>query len=380
MVVVALAALPIPVLAAPASSAASVQPRPALLVRSISTGELGIPRPTGIAYSNNDAALLVASATGSQIVKMAPAGDLLGPAPTAFGDALTLAFDPTAGAASMLLGKDLLKVAGTEFAVDGASRKLGALDLGTVTGAAYDSSGALLVLDASSHRILRVEDSAVRSIPLKQLAAADLRGLAFNPNDGLVYVGDPANELLHGIDGSGTVQSVYDLSDANLADPQSFTFAPSADPTDAPATLSLYVADTGGSSTTGQIAEMSLVSEPVALAVTAESSVLVQTINGWQWSPPNPDASGITYMPDVDRLMVSDGEVEEMTIFQGVNLFTTTRTGTLTDTGVTTAFSVEPTGVSYRQSDRTLFVSDDNQRRINFIKPGPDNLHGTADD
>lgn len=107
---------------------------------------------------------------------------------------------------------------------------------------------------------------------------------------------------------------------------------------------------------------------------------LVQTIQTSQLSPASPDPAGLAYMPGPDRLMVADSEVEEMPIFQGVNLYQVTRTGSLADTGVTTAFSNEPTGLGFNPANDTLFVSDDQKDRIFLNRPGADGRHGTSDD
>jgi hypothetical protein len=107
---------------------------------------------------------------------------------------------------------------------------------------------------------------------------------------------------------------------------------------------------------------------------------LVQTIQTSQFSPASPDAAGLAYMPGPDRLMVADSEVDEMPIFQGVNLYQVTRTGSLADTGVTTAFSNEPVGLGFNPATNTLFVSDDQKDRIFLNQSGPDGRHGTSDD
>ena len=104
------------------------------------------------------------------------------------------------------------------------------------------------------------------------------------------------------------------------------------------------------------------------------------TRNLSQLTPPVPDAAGVVYLPTQDRLVVSDSEVDEMTIFQGANLFEMTRGGTLTGTGVTTAVSDEPAGVGFDPATNTLFASDDDDDEVYKFLPGPDGRHGTGDD
>jgi hypothetical protein len=116
-------------------------------------------------------------------------------------------------------------------------------------------------------------------------------------------------------------------------------------------------------------------------APTTEQGTLVQIIHTSQFSPASPDPAGIAYLPATDRLIISDSEVEEMAIYAGVNLWQFTRTGTVTDTGTTTAFSNEPTGLGFNPADGTLFVADDQQgKRIFLVRPGPDGRYGTPDD
>ena len=60
-----------------------------------------------------------------------------------------------------------------------------------------------------------------------------------------------------------------------------------------------------------------------------EQGTLVQTIDTWLYSPPSPDPAGVTYLSNAGTLLVSDSEVNEMSIFEGVNLFEIDTDGTL---------------------------------------------------
>jgi hypothetical protein len=100
-----------------------------------------------------------------------------------------------------------------------------------------------------------------------------------------------------------------------------------------------------------------------------------------QLSPPVPDSSGIVYLSDVDRLLIADSEVNEMPIYQGVNMWQISRTGAETfDTGTTLPFSKEPTGIAYDPVGKRLFVSDDDKELVSEFTAGPDGRIGTADD
>jgi DNA-binding beta-propeller fold protein YncE len=109
-------------------------------------------------------------------------------------------------------------------------------------------------------------------------------------------------------------------------------------------------------------------------------ATLVRTTHTSRFSPPSPDPAGITYLANRDRLLISDSEVNEMPIYDGVNLFYTTRAGKKTSGATTLRFSAEPTGVDHNPVNDHLFVSDDDARRIYEVAPGPDGRHGTGDD
>lgn len=123
--------------------------------------------------------------------------------------------------------------------------------------------------------------------------------------------------------------------------------------------------------------------QPRPAVAQGTTATLVRTIQTSQWNPPSPDPSGITYWPGRNTLFISDGEVEEMPqYFEGDNLFEATTAGTLVDTYSTTAFSNEPVGVEIAIDPvhNTLFVTDDNQKRVYVIGLGADGRYGTSDD
>ena len=111
-----------------------------------------------------------------------------------------------------------------------------------------------------------------------------------------------------------------------------------------------------------------------------DPGTVIQTIQAWRWSPPSPDTSGITYRPDTGELLSCDGEVEEMELFAGVNVWRHTRTGVVTGTANTTSYSNEPTGIAWDPAGGRLWIADDNQRRIYEIRFGTDGVWNTADD
>lgn len=107
---------------------------------------------------------------------------------------------------------------------------------------------------------------------------------------------------------------------------------------------------------------------------------LVRTTDTSKFDKPSPDPSGITYLADRGRLLISDSEVEEMSLYRGANLFYLTRWGRKTWDRSTIRFSAEPTGVTHNPRNRHLFTSDDDADRVYEIAPGSDGAHGTSDD
>ena len=102
------------------------------------------------------------------------------------------------------------------------------------------------------------------------------------------------------------------------------------------------------------------------------TATLVNTVNLFQLNPPSPDPSGIAYLPAQDRLLVADSEVEEMSIWAQVNLWTIQRNGTLDDTANIRPFTKEPTGLGFDPATGRLFISDDSARKIFIVLPGND--------
>ncbi len=119
---------------------------------------------------------------------------------------------------------------------------------------------------------------------------------------------------------------------------------------------------------------------PASSAAPSVTATLVRTTNLYQLVPPVPDSAGIAYLPGRDRLLVSDSEVEEMSIWAGVNIWELDRNGGKTDTGSVKSYSNEPTGLGFDPGTGRLFISDDVVRRVFVVLPGMDGRYGTDDD
>ncbi len=346
------------------SSADSTRVRPARTVHEILTSEVGVRRPTGLTYDPDRRTLLLTGDLpkgGSEVVAVTPAEKPRGrEVRRALDDGVTAAYDPRT---------DQLR-----------ARTAG---VGDPAGSTYTPDGTLHVLDAAHHTIVSIApDGTVGRTSLAELAGRDLRGLAYQPNQRLLYVADTSGvkDTVFGVDASGSVVRTQDISDAKVADLQAMTFAPSADNTDPAAEQSLFVADAGTATTLGRVAELTLAPTAVPAAVAAAAVApgatrTVQTGAGSAWSPNSPDPSGITYLPASGRLLVSDAEVDEIPALftTGRNLWTTNLAGAVQSTGTTVAnpttgaWSQEPTGVAYDAGNDRLFVSDDDLNRIFVI-------------
>ncbi len=121
------------------------------------------------------------------------------------------------------------------------------------------------------------------------------------------------------------------------------------------------------------------IANAAALQITWSKTIATSALN-----PPSPDSSGVAYDPRSDRLVMVDSEVEEMTIYAGVNLWTMTRTASVVSTATTVPRSVEPTGLGFalgaQPADDVLYVSDDDADKIWIYKRGADGTFATADD
>ena len=106
----------------------------------------------------------------------------------------------------------------------------------------------------------------------------------------------------------------------------------------------------------------------------------VRTTQTSAWGTPSPDPAGLTYRKSNKRLVVSDPEVDETTLFANKNIFEATVQGALRTTGKVSPTSLEPEDVAWDNGADVLYVADDDKDKIFRINPGPDARIGTADD
>ncbi|MHA2282672.1 MAG: DNRLRE domain-containing protein [Promethearchaeota archaeon] len=378
------------------------------MVQKFETPELGIPNPAGLAFSPAADALLVTPSSGTaDLIIVTFTRDIADSVTvaTTIVEPVNMAFD---GNFNSLLFFDasLEELVEIEAGENGRPKpspgnitrfNAQPFNVKKAQGMTFDpATGDLFFLVVPAppavprivHIIpdprVRFNNPVVSNIVLNSLQGSQLRGIAFNPNDGHLYIMSPTEQKLYEVNENGEVQTTRDLSSFELGNVQNMAFAPSGDQTDDLAIMNLYIADSGLSSQqgTGDITELSI-TQPDQLdfsAITAPGS-LVQTILTSEWSPPSPDPAGAAYNTATGRLLISDSEVNEIpALFTGVNVFDATLLGGLSGTFTTTSFSNEPTGVARNPANGHLFFSDDNQKKVFELDPGPDGEYGTPDD
>jgi uncharacterized protein YjiK len=236
-----------------------------------------------------------------------------------------------------------------------------------------DQGVAALVIDqCGSERECSGREAERVTVSLPANVGPKSHGVAFNPENGHIYVLD--QNTLHELNLSGTARGrvatlvkSYGLSQLQLGSPINYmTFAKSLDMTDADATFDLFVA------TDSEVIEFAFPIKPrIGLRQAPPAGVvatLIQTIDVSQFNPPSPDTAGLTYLEDSGTLLAADSEVNETPLFDGVNIFEIDPDpvpGTLVDTFTTfPAFSGEPTGIVYDPNSQHLFISDDNRKEV----------------
>jgi DNA-binding beta-propeller fold protein YncE len=117
--------------------------------------------------------------------------------------------------------------------------------------------------------------------------------------------------------------------------------------------------------------------QPSALAATGRAVRITRTSS---WSPPSPDPAGITYMKSTGRLLVSDPEVDETSLWHKRNIFEATTHGALKRAGRVKPPSTDPEDVAWDNDAGVLYVVDDDADRVFRFNPGRDGKLGTADD
>ena len=272
-------------------------------LRSIYPAEWGAPRPDGVAILPDGSSTLVVG-DDQRLVKIAPTEDLIGTLDLAAGvDVRDIGIDPVSG---RFVVEDANELVWGRISSTTSTRSDELADLGLVApaGLTFDAAGNLLTLDAASETIVNLGrpttslDTTPTETRLPTGVGFATEGLAYNPDDGLVYVTNVARDKLYGIDAQGAIRATHDLSGVGIRDLTGMSFGPSADPTDDPSTTNLYVADAGDATTLGRVAEVSLAA-PQALAAPTVSATFIRQTEHLDVEPgePRPGGRHVPYRP-----------------------------------------------------------------------------------
>jgi DNA-binding beta-propeller fold protein YncE len=125
-----------------------------------------------------------------------------------------------------------------------------------------------------------------------------------------------------------------------------------------------------------------MLATPLAASSAPEVGVTpVHVIKTFNWSPPSPDPTGLSYNKASGKLLVSDSEVDEIRrLWKGFNLFEAFRGGQLARTGKLTRKTHEPEDIAWDNAQRVLYVADDDKDAVFKFDPGRDGKIGTRDD
>jgi hypothetical protein len=109
------------------------------------------------------------------------------------------------------------------------------------------SSRQLYILDRKARQVIIADMdqgfALLNKVDLMNIQRGNLRGLAVHPTTHNLFVGVPAMALLDEFTPEGELVQRYDLSTLQIVDQRGLAFAPSADLTDAPEIIHLYIAD-----------------------------------------------------------------------------------------------------------------------------------------
>jgi uncharacterized protein YjiK len=380
------------------------------LIRVVETSEtLGLPDTAGSAFPPHVDSLLVLKgrSLAGTVQLMAGEDGAVRLQSAKVSDAINISLDADGGV--MLLDAKTRKLSVLSRSGSSKALSLASLKLKKPRGLTVDpATGTLYVLDGR-RRIVIVEpgpgrsydaraalrDGRVSERPLPE-AWVDVRGIAFDPETGHLHLYSPQTRELFELDGEGRAEAVRELPDEQ-GDPRAMVFASSSDATDPPERTSLFLVTRGA--VRPEVTEWTLHPAPTPPQVVTEKPslvpfrlqaaaspaaagdpTLVRNIHAWQFDPPSPDSAGIAYVPGSGSLLMSDSEVNEMNIYEGVNMFELTLSGSLFDTWDTTDYSGEPTGVAYNPSNGHAFISDDSAKGVWIVDPRSGGQFGDGND
>lgn len=225
------------------------------VVRRLWPNEWGAPHPLSLAYSLERAHLAL-SADAGKVVVITPYEDEIAAVNIPFGleGSVDLAFDDTIDTL-LLLDTARIEIGRLAVGPDGAPDPetlarfaLDHLDLQMATGMAVDAATRTLwLLDGGASQLVRADldppHALQATVSLPDLEGLMLRELAVHPSRTHLFTVAPEDNELYELTQEGTLLNVYDLTPLQLVDVRGIGFGPSADLTDDPDTIHLYLAD-----------------------------------------------------------------------------------------------------------------------------------------
>src|SRR5687767_8540615 len=243
---------------------------PVRIVRSLYTGEFGVQNPKGLAFSPAANTFFVLSESANiTLVTMGEdnAGTIT--LAEAQSDPLNTAFDKKSESL-FVLDRDKSELVKVKVDSKGLPtpptllnrNSVHAYSIKDAQGITFDpNSGQLFILDGGDSQIVSItphptldfdtteaiKSNKVQKVSLRELGLGLLKGLAYNPSNGHLYVAEPAQKKLYELTQEGNLVSTFDLAALGINNPSAMIFAPSVDNTDDPGIYDLFVLDDGQS-------------------------------------------------------------------------------------------------------------------------------------
>ena len=233
-------------------------------VRELYPSEWGIPFPSGLSYALKRGHLALVGKNhsgqpkmdGSVVAIITPYEDHVATAELSFAtdNAINIAYDDALDQL-LLLNSETAEVARVSVDAEGipdadtlSRADIAGLGLNDANGMDVDTDGRrLYILDSGASQIVSAslddEFELIEKVNLSHLDVGELRGLAVHPQSHNLFVIGPREQMLYELTHSGQTVNTYDLSALALVDPQGLSFGPSADLTDDPETIHLFLAD-----------------------------------------------------------------------------------------------------------------------------------------
>lgn len=224
-------------------------------VRRIFPSEWGAPHPVGLSYSVAREQLGLLSGDG-RVVIITPYEEHVASVESAFGEEadLSMAYDDENGYVLLLdqgqfeLGRLAVSAQGVPGGESLKRFDLSHLGLVRADGMDVDEQRRqLLILDSGRSLVTIVEAeppfALIETIDLAFLNDDRLREIAVHPQSGRMFIMGAAKETLYELSPQGLLLTVYDMQSLDLINVRGMDFGPSADLTDEPETVHLFLAD-----------------------------------------------------------------------------------------------------------------------------------------